>query len=101
MLALKGKARPMARWDATNAEVLRFQRETPVLRLRPVVQAKCRSGPSVPVSQRVNARKRFTFRLSVEDHAALKGLAEQEGISANALLTRALTACIERSDGSK
>lgn len=97
LFVMKGQASPSQGWEARPSEPPRRSRPVPVLRLRPAANltpAATRS-PS-PRRDPVLDRKRFTFRLSVEDHAALRLGAEREGTSANGLLTRALAAWLAR-----
>lgn len=97
LFVMKGQASPSQGWEARPSETLRQSRPAPVLRMRPAANlaAVATRSPS-PRKAPVSERKRFTFRISVENHAALRLSAEREGTSANGLLTRALAAWLAR-----
>jgi len=95
MLAVKGQAIPMGRRDEPE------RRAAPVLKLASI--DAFRAAPPEPetrdrtkaVAPLRNERRRFTFRLDPVDHARMMGAAAGQGISANALLTRALRDLLE------
>jgi hypothetical protein len=111
MLAVKGKASPMESWSTESSAdpgvgdlVALRSRQIPVLRLRPLL-GQASQAPQAPKSIQNRpsgdgGRKRFTFRLSVEDHTALRALAKRDGVSANGVLTRALAAWIAQEEPS-
>lgn len=101
-----GASTPGASTPGTGAHASP-QRSAPVLKLRPILGPRPdrtpdqsddfeRSGSdggemrAVYRSRKVESRKRFTFRLQADRHAALMAAARERGVSANALLTDAL-----------
>jgi predicted HicB family RNase H-like nuclease len=52
-------------------------------------------------SRKAETRKRFTFRLQADRHAALMAAARERGVSANALLTEALVPILDPDQGAR